>query len=101
MLGFGEALMMIATLGWGATTKGGQLLATSTMATFSNAGVAIASKGINHKLLQGALRFTGKGVKLLGPAVNEGTKLAMYTATTGTLANATNRIVNADSEENS
>lgn len=101
MNGFGEALMMIATLGWGATTKGGQILATTSMATFSRAGVAIASKGINHKLLQGALRFTGKGVKLLGPAVNEGTKLAMYTATTGTLANATNRIVKADSEEDS
>ena len=101
MNGFGEALIMIATLGWGATTKGGQMLATSSMATFSKAGVAIASKSVNSKLLQGALRFTGKGVKLLGPAVNEGTKMALYTMTTGTAANATNRIVNADSEENS
>ena len=101
MNGFGEALIMIATLGWGATTKGGQMLATTSMATFSKAGVAIASKSVNSKLLQGALRFTGKGVKLLGPAVNEGTKLAMYTMASGTTANATNRIVNADSEENS
>jgi hypothetical protein len=41
--------MMIATLGWGATTKGGQMLATTSMTTFSKAGVAIASKSVNSK----------------------------------------------------
>ena len=100
--GFGEALLMIVTLFTGGATKGAQLATKTAFTTFSSAGVAIASKGIgiNNKLLQGALRYTGKGVKLLGPAVNEGTKLATYTMVTGTAANATNRIVNADSEEN-
>ena len=100
-LGAGEALMLVATLGYAATTKGGQLLATSAMSTFSNAGVAIASKSVNSQILQTALRYAGNGVKLLGPAVSEGTKLATYTMATGTVSNVANRVVKSDSEVNS
>ena len=99
--GFGEALIMIATLGWGAETKAGQMLATSTMATFGKAGVTIASKQVNNRLLQGALRLSGKGVKLLAPMINEGTKMYAYTAVTGTASNIANRAIKFDSEENS
>ena len=98
--GFGEALIMIVTLGWGAETKAGQVLATSLMSTFSKAGVAIASKQINNKLLQGALRFSGQAVKLLGPAINEGTKMYTYTAVMGTASNIANRAIKYDSEDN-
>ena len=98
--GFGEVLAMIATLGWGAETKAGQMLATSTMATFGKAGVAIASKQVNNRLLQGALRLSGKGVKLIGPAINEGTKMYAYTAVTGTTSNIANRVIKFDSEDN-
>ena len=98
--GFGEALAMIATLGWGAETKAGQMLATSTMATFSKAGVAVASKQVNNRLLQGALRISGKGIKLIGPALNEGTKMYAYTAVMGTATNIANRAIKFDSEEN-
>ena len=89
------------TLGWGAETKAGQMLATSTMATFGKAGVSIASKQVNNRLLQGALRLSGQGVKLLGPAINEGTKMFAYTAVTGTATNIANRTIKFDSEENS
>lgn len=98
--GFGEAIIMIMTLGWGAETKAGQMLATSTMATFGKAGVAIASKQVNNKLLQGALRLSGQGVKLLGPALNEGTKMYAYTAVMGTAGNVANRAIKFDSEDN-
>ena len=97
MNGFGEALIMIATLGWGAETKAGATLATTTMSTFSKAGVAIASKQVNNKLLQGALRFSGQAVKLVGPALNEGTKMYLYTAAEGTLTNVSNRAIKQDS----
>ena len=96
MNGFGEALIMIATLGWGAETKAGATLATTTMSTFSKAGLAIASKQVNNKLLQGALRFTGQAVKLVGPALNEGTKMYLYTAAEGTLTNVSNRAIKQD-----
>ena len=96
MNGFGEALIMIATLGWGAETKAGATLATTTMSTFSKAGVAIASKQVNNKLLQGALRFSGQAVKLVGPALNEGTKMYLYTAAEGTLTNVSNRAIKQD-----
>ena len=96
MNGLGEALIMIATLGWGAETKAGTTLATTTMSTFSKAGVAIASKQANNKLLQGALRLSGQAVKLVGPALNEGTKMYLYTAAEGTLANVSNRAVKQD-----
>ena len=99
--GFGEALIMIMTLGWGAETKAGQMLATSTMATFGKAGVTIASRQVNNKLLQGALRYSGQAVKLIGPAINEGTKMYSYTAVTGTASNIANRAIKFDSEENS
>ena len=98
--GLGEALIMIATSGWGAETKAGQMLATSTMATFGKAGVALASKQVNNKLLQGALRLSGQGVKLLGPALNEGTKMYAYTAVMGTAGNVANRAIKFDSEDN-
>ena len=101
MNGIGEALMMVATLGWSAEVKGGQILASSTMATFSKAGVSIASKHVNRKLLQGALRYSGQAVKLLGPAINEGTKMYAYTAVMGTVSNVANRVIKFDSEENS
>lgn len=94
--GFGEALIMIATFGWGAETKAGITLAKSTMTTFSKLGVAIASKQAKNKLLQGALRFTGKAVKLVGPALNEGTKMYLYTAAEGTLVNVSNRAIKQD-----
>ena len=96
MNGFGEALIMIATLGWGAETKAGATLATTTMSTFSKAGVALASKQAKNKLLQGALRFSGQAVKLVGPALNEGTKMYLYTAAEGTLANVSNRAIKQD-----
>lgn len=96
MNGFGEALIMIATLGWGAGTKAGATLATTTMGTFSKAGVTIASKQVNNKLLQGALRFSGQAVKLVGPALNEGTKMYLYTAAEGTLTNVSNRAIKQD-----
>ena len=96
MNGFGEALIMIATLGWGAETKAGAALATTTMSTFSKAGVAIASKQVNNKLLQGALRFSGKAVKLVGPALNEGTKMYLYTTAEGTAMNVSNRAIKQD-----
>ena len=98
--GLGEALIMIGTLGWGAETKAGQMLATSTMATFSRLGVAAASKQVNNKLLQGALRLSGQGIKLIGPALNEGTKMYAYTAAVGTATNVANRAIKFDSEEN-
>ena len=90
--GFGEALIMIMTLGWGAETKAGQMLATSTMATFGKAGVTIASKQVNNRL--------GKGVKLLAPMINEGTKMYAYTAVMGTATNIANRVIKFDSEDN-
>lgn len=96
MNSFGEALIMIATLGWGAETKAGATLATTTMGTFSKAGVALASKQVNNKLLQGALRFSGQAIKLVGPALNEGTKMYLYTAAEGTLTNVSNRAVKQD-----
>ena len=96
MNGFGEALIMIATLGWGAETKAGTTLATTTMSTFSKAGVALASKQVNNKLLQGALRFSGQAIKLVGPALNEGTKMYLYTAAEGTLTNVSNRAIKQD-----
>ena len=98
--GFGEALIMIGTLGYGAETKAGQMLATSTMATFSRLGVAAASKQVNNKLLQGALRLSGQGIKLLGPTLNEGTKMYAYTAVAGTASNIANRAIKFDSEDN-
>ena len=101
MNGLGEALIMIMTLGWGAEAKGGQMLATTSMATFSKAGVAIASRQVNNRLLQGALRYSGQAVKLLGPAINEGTKMYAYTAVMGTASNVANRVIKFDSEENS
>ncbi len=99
--GFGEALLMVMTLGWAAEAKGGQVLATTAMGTFSKLGVSIASKQAGNKLLQGALRFSGKAVSLLGPALNEGTKMAAYTLATGTASNLANRTIKFDSEENS
>ena len=96
MNGFGEALIMIATLGWGAETKAGAALATTTMGTFSKAGVALASKQVNNKLLQVALRFSGKAVKLVGPALNEGTKMYLYTTAEGTVMNVSNRAIKQD-----
>lgn len=101
MNGFGEALVMIMTLGWGAEAKGGQVLASTAMGTFNKLGVSIASKQVNNKLLQGALRYSGKAVTLLGPALNEGTKMATYTLATGTASNIANRTIKFDSEENS
>ncbi len=98
--GFGEALIMIMTLGLGTLTKGGQALAFATINTLSKKGVAIASKQVSNKLLQGALRYSGKAVTLLGPALNEGTKMATYTLATGTISNITNRTIKFDSEEN-
>lgn len=96
MNGFGEALIMIATLGWGAETKAGATLAMSTMSTFSKAGVALASKQVSNKLFQGALRLSGQAVKLVGPALNEGTKMYLYTAAEGTLTNVSNRAIKQD-----
>ena len=96
MNSFGEALIMIATLGWGAETKAGATLATTTMGTFSKAGVALASKQVNNKLLKGALRFSGQAIKLVGPALNEGTKMYLYTAAEGTLTNVSNRAIKQD-----
>ena len=98
--GFGEALIMILTLGCGAETKAGQMLSTRTIATFSKEGRAIAAKQVNNKLLQGALRLSGKGVKLLAPMINEGTKMYAYTAVTGTATNVANRAIKFDSEDN-
>ena len=99
--GFGEALTMIVTLGWGAETQGGKILAASAMSTFSRLGVDVASRQAKNKLLQGALRLSGRGIKLIGPAINEGTKMYLYTAATGTVTNITNRAAKFDSEENS
>ena len=99
--GFGEALTMIVTLGWGAETQGGKILAASAMGTFSRLGVNVASRQAKNKLFQGALRLSGRGIKLIGPAINEGTKMYLYTAATGTATNITNRAAKFDSEENS
>ena len=96
MNGFGEALIMIISFGLGAEIKAGAKLATTTMGILSKAGVAIASKQVNNKLLQGALRFSGQAVKLVGPALNEGAKMYLYTATEGTLANVSNRAIKQD-----
>ena len=96
MNGFGEALIMIISFGLGAEIKAGAKLATTTMGILSKAGVAIASKQVNNKLLQGALRFSGQAVKLVGPAFNEGAKMYLYTATEGTLANVSNRAIKQD-----
>ena len=71
-----------------------------TMATFGKAGVTIASKQVNNRLLQGALRLSGKGVKLLAPMINEGTKMYAYTAVMGTTSNIANRAIKFDSEDN-
>ena len=46
------------------------------------------------------LRLSGKGVKLLGPMINEGTKMYAYTAVTGTATNVANRTIKFDSEDN-
>ena len=96
MNGIGEVLIMVATFGWGAETKAGTTLAMSTMSTFSKAGVAIASKQVSNKLLQGALRLSGQAVKLIGPALNEGTKMYLYTAAEGTVMNVSNRAIKQD-----
>ena len=96
MNGFGEALIMIISFGLGAEIKAGAKLATTTMGILSKAGVAIASKQVNNKLLQGALRFSGQAVKLVGPALNEGAKMYLYTATEGTLANVSSRAIKQD-----
>ena len=101
MSGFGEALIMIMTLGWGAETQGGKILAMSTIGGFSRLGVAVASNQVRNRLLQGALRLSGQGIKLIGPALNEGTKMYLYSALTGTATNIANRGIKFDSEENS
>ena len=94
--GLGETVLMLTGLGWFGKTKTGATLAASTMNTFSRAGVAIASKSAKNKFTQGALRLAGNGVKLVGPALNEGTRLALYSGVTGTLANATNSIAKSE-----
>lgn len=96
MNGFGEALIMYIGLGLASGTKAGMALAKSTMTTFSKAGVAIASKQAKNKLVQGALRFTGQAVKLVGPALNEGSKMYLYTAAEGTVMNVSNRTIKLD-----
>ena len=96
MNGFGEALIMIISFGLASGTEAGITLAKSTMTTFSKLGVQIASKQAKNKLLQGALRFTGQAVKLVGPALNEGTKMYLYTAAEGTLTNVSNRAIKQD-----
>ena len=96
MNGFGEALIMIISFGLASGTEAGITLAKSTMTTFSKLGVQIASKHAKNKLLQGALRFTGQAVKLVGPALNEGTKMYLYTAAEGTLTNVSNRAIKQD-----
>ena len=96
MNGFGEALIMIISFGLASGTEAGITLAKSTMTTFSKLGVQIASKHAKNKLLQGALRFTGQAVKLVGPALNEGTKMYLYTAAEGTVMNVSNRAIKQD-----
>ena len=96
MNGFGEALIMYMSLGLASGTEAGITLAKSTMGAFSKLGVQIASKQAKNKLLQGALRFTGQAVKLVGPALNEGTKMYLYTTAEGTAMNVSNRAIKQD-----
>ncbi|MCQ2958536.1 MAG: hypothetical protein MJ180_06535, partial [Candidatus Gastranaerophilales bacterium] len=98
MNGLGETILMLMTLGWSAETKGGQVLAQTAMGTFNRLGVAIASKQVNNQLLKGALRLTGKGVSLIGPMLNEGTKMYTYSAVTGTVANINDTVIKGDYE---
>ena len=99
MNGFGEAVLMLMTLGWASEAKGGQVLAETSMNVFGRLGSSIAAKQVNNALLKGALRFAGKGVSLLGPAIPAGANMYAYSLATGSAANLGNRIVKGDWEK--
>ncbi|MCQ2958108.1 MAG: hypothetical protein MJ180_04300, partial [Candidatus Gastranaerophilales bacterium] len=98
MNGLGETILMLGTLGWSAETRAGQVLAQTSMNTFNRLGTSIASTQVKNQLLKGALRLTGKGVSLIGPMLNEGTKMYTYSAITGTGANVTDTVIKGDYE---
>ncbi len=96
--GFGEAVLMIVSLGQSTKLKGAQVATQATIKAFSKAGVKIAQREAKNALVKGAYRMAGKGVSLMAPMTIEGTKMAGYTLLTGSASNFANRTVKGDWE---